>query len=259
MNPLFTRSALTLMAVSVAAACSQPYLVGPQIQRQLRGFLYDANSTQGRNVFPEREMVGQGAWWSSLDDDDEYSSLFITRYPGGATRAEVQAARDFQETEYGGARDGYGGLETIQIDGRSAWGWLETSQYRGEISSYEYKAVVSYDSITFAVEFYTREPEWMVPDSLRAVASTFGIGKVEWNFPGLGLAVLVVVLLSALAFDRFTRVRVTSGRVGQMRLAVLPNGEEASEHVPAVATEGVEAATQSPEPSDSYDAPSPDD
>ena len=116
------RTTLTLLAASLVAACSQPFLPGPQLQRRVVGFFYDANSTQGRNVFPEREMIGQGAWWSNLDDDDEYSSIFITTYPGGATREDVQSARDFQEAEYGRGRGGYGGLELLRIDDRVAWG-----------------------------------------------------------------------------------------------------------------------------------------
>lgn len=232
MSRPLSRATLALLAASFVVACSQPFLSGPQLQRQLRGFFYDANSTQGRNVFPDREMLRQGAWWSNIDDDDEYSSIFITTYSGGATREDVQSARDFQEAEYGRGRGGYGGLELLRIDDRVAWGWLETDQFQGEVSAYEFKAVISYDSVTYVVEFYTREPERMVPDSLRAVVDAFAIGRVKWNLPGLGVAALVTLVLSGFMWDRFQRIEVTAGRVRQMRLAVIPTQDDDEEGNP---------------------------
>ncbi len=110
-------------------------------------------------MFPEREQVRQGTGWKGTDDP--HSSSFITVHEGTTGREEVQAARDFRESEYGRAANSYGNLEELEIDGCTAWGWTELRVYRNKISSREIKVVVPYDTVTFAVEFYSNDPDWM--------------------------------------------------------------------------------------------------
>lgn len=89
-------------------------------------------------------------------------------------------------------------LEDIRIDGRPGWGWLETHIYRGEVASLELKAVVPYDTVTYAVEFYASHPEWVDEARLREVMGTFAVGRTELNVPLLALVLVVLLAGGAL-------------------------------------------------------------
>ena len=181
-------SALWLCCLVWGAGCSRPRFEGPQVQEPPHNFLFDANADKGRNVYPEREELRQVAWMRGFGDGG-HSSLFITTYAGRSTEADVQAARDAQEERYGRSIR-YSGLESLEIDGRPAWGWLEKQVARGDTVSVEYKAVVSYDSVSHAIEFFSSEPEWMDGWKQRQVIVTFAIGKTRPNY-------VLIVLLTA--------------------------------------------------------------
>lgn len=166
-----TISLLTLF-LGLHLHCSGPEREGPQIPKVPEGFIYDANASQGRNVFPDARQVRQSAWTTL--GEDEHSSIFFTTYRGAATREEVAAARADQESRYGSYME-YGPLEDLTIDERPAWGWLETQWYREEIASLEYKAVVVYDSLSYAVEFHSSEPRFMDAATLKALVETFRV------------------------------------------------------------------------------------
>ncbi len=177
---------------AVTSGCSRPTFEGPQIQDPPDRFLYDANASQGRNVFPQREQLRQGAWFSGLMNDDEHSSIFITTYAGPSGRNQIEAARDAQADRYGGRSMQYGPIGSIWIDDRTAWGWVETQIYKGKISSLEYKAVVSYDTVSYAIEFHSSQPQWMDEQKLKAVVATFAVGRTELNVQ----AIIVLVVMS---------------------------------------------------------------
>ena len=69
MSRPLSRATLALLAASFVVACSQPFLPGPQLQRQLRGFFYDANSTQVLLWGEARKMTYQAC-----------TDRFIVRY-----------------------------------------------------------------------------------------------------------------------------------------------------------------------------------
>ncbi len=184
--------------LAVGPACSRPTFEGPQIQDPPDLFIYDANASQGRNIFPQRQQLRQGAWFSGLSNDDEHSSIFITTHAGPSSRNEIEAGRDAQANRYGGLSMQYSPIGSIWIDGRTAWGWTETQVYRGKIASLEYKAVVSYDTVSYAIEFHSSQPEWMNEQKLKAVVATFAVGRTELNVPAI--IVLVVVGMAVQIF-----------------------------------------------------------
>jgi hypothetical protein len=171
--------------------CSGPRFEGPQVQEPPLNFFFDANATQGRNVFPDRRELAQGGWWHSPGEYD-HSSVFITTYDGPSTQADVQAARDRQEEEYG-QYVRYSDLEALWIDGHAAWGWLETQILDGTTESLEYKVVVSYDSVSYAVEFFSSEPEWMDSTNMRDVVMSFAVGVPRGNMTAKVVAVVLAV------------------------------------------------------------------
>ena len=75
----------------------------------------------------------------------------------------------------------YGPLEELKIDGRPAWGWLETQYYKEKLASLEYKAVVPYDDIMYTVEFFTGRDEFMDEAFLRESVCRFEIGRTKVN------------------------------------------------------------------------------
>ena len=115
------------------------------------------------------------------------------------SRAQIQAARDDQERRYG-TNMRYGPLHEIEIDERPAWAWLETQIYRGNVSSLEYKAVVSYDSVAYAVEFWSDQAQWMDETKLREVVASFAVGRIRISWP-----LMLVGLVGVLGFKVFLR------------------------------------------------------
>jgi hypothetical protein len=190
---------VALLAAASLTGCTSPRFEGPQVQDPPVNFIFDANASQGRNVFPDRQQIAQVAWFHAMGDRD-HSSVFITTYANPSSRADVQAARNAQEQRYGNYIR-YGDLESLWIDEHPAWGWLETQVFEGGVVSLEYKMVVSYDSVSYAVEYFSNEPEYMDAAQLRDVVMTFAVGKRELNVTAI-LILAVVVLVTVLAWLR---------------------------------------------------------
>jgi len=186
---------VALLAAASVTGCTSPRFEGPQVQDPPVNFIFDANASQGRNVFPDRRQLAQAAWFHAMGDRD-HSSVFITTYSNPSSRADVQAARDAQEQKYGNSIR-YSDLEPLWIDEHAAWGWSETQVFEGGVVSLEYKAVVSYDSVSYAVEYFSNEPEYMNLAQQRDVVMTFAVGKRELNVTAimiLGAVALATVL-----------------------------------------------------------------
>lgn len=198
---LLLRQPLMLLLATALPACSGPRFEGPQVQEPPVNFVFDANASQGRNVYPDRRQRAQVAWWHSMGERD-HSSVFITTYDGPSTQADVAAARNRQAEQYGHYIR-YGDLETLWIDDHGAWGWLETQIVEGDTASLEYKAVVTYDSVSYAVEFFSSEPEWMDPTRLREVVSSFAVG-IKGGKVGLKVLALVVLAVAAVLVWKVT-------------------------------------------------------
>ncbi len=159
------------LALGLNLHCSGPQREGPQIPKVPEGFMFDANASKARNILADEWQLRQEAWVTM--GDEEHSSIYFTTYRGAVSREEVAAAHDAQASRYGYLE--YGPLEDLTIDGRAAWGWLETQVYRGKLASLEYKAVVAYDSLSYAVEFHSSEPRFLDPAALKALVETFRV------------------------------------------------------------------------------------
>lgn len=210
----FTLGSVAVVGVAVLTGCSPPTFEGPQIQEPPEGFRYDANAEQSRNVFPDREELWQGAWFRIETVNDDHASIFLTAYRGGAGREQVEAAREAQASRY--ARPGrmrYGELEELRIDGRTAWGWTE-SQYRsdGSVAALQYKAVVPYDTVTYAVEFFSTLEPWMDVDTLRATVMTFAVGRTEVSWRGVAVTAFLLALAAGWIGKKARPVSLHQGR-----------------------------------------------
>ncbi len=160
------------LMLSAGASCSGPKREGPQVQDVPEGFIWDANASKARNIFPDERMVRQGAWTTMAIGDEDNSSIYITTYRGASDRYAIADAREDQVRRYGNHVD-FGPLEELEIDGRDAYGWLETQHYKGELSSYQYKAVVPYDTLSYAVEYYSSHQRFMDPEAMRVLVTSF--------------------------------------------------------------------------------------
>jgi hypothetical protein len=187
--------ASALAAVTIAAAlvaCDVPNFEGPQIQEPPQGFLLAPDSYQQRRLFPERDVVFHAAWVESIDD---FSTIYIDGHAGMLGFEDAVAAREGVRRSATDPDVRFGEVEPLQVDGRDAWGWSERVETptRGLVWV-AYRAIVPYDSVSYAIEFYSGEPaiKRAAPDTLKAVIASFGIGETTYDLP-------LIALLSGLA------------------------------------------------------------
>ena len=58
----------------------------------------------------------------------------------------------------------YGDIETVSIDGRTGWAWMEVWRENG-LHEVRYHVAVPYDTITYTVDFTTGDPKFKIrPD-----------------------------------------------------------------------------------------------
>ena len=196
----------------VLSACQMPRFEGPDIQNPPMGFLRQNESYQGRRMFPEREVTFHTAWVHT--DMNGVSVIYVNGHRGALTLEDAVAA---QRGVWDATMDPdthFEDLQAITIDGRSGWGWYEhvSSERRGLVDV-AYRAIVPYDTVTFAIEFVSGEPAYkqFAPDTLQTVVSSFGIGRTEWNLPLIAILtggiLLMVNVLRTRARERATRLR----------------------------------------------------
>lgn len=152
-----------------------------------------------RRLVTGRESIFSAAWVESSVDA---SSIFIEGYPAVLGYEEAVTARN-ESARYALDPDTrVGEVEPFTVDGRSGWGWEERVETpRRGLVWVAYRAFVPYDSVTYTIEFASGNPTFKrsAPDTLKAVISTFGIGRTTYNVPlialgaGLGLFALGVL------------------------------------------------------------------
>jgi len=123
----------------------------------------------------------------------------------------------------------YGGLERLTIDGREAWGWYRTIQsVRRGLEEVTYTAVVPYDTISYALVFTSSEPtlKRASPDTLRAIVTSFAIGRTTFNVPLIAV-VLGAMLLSAAILR--TKRRERADRLRSINLVTIKKDEDEEE------------------------------
>lgn len=194
-----TLPALALTAL-VTVACSVPDFPGPQVQEPPTGFTMNREASLERRIFPDLDVVHHDAWvaagWGN------FSGIYINGHSGVLTEADAEAARQAvmalptQRPEQ--IRD-VGPLETTTIDGRAAYAWSEMvrSPTQG-IEFVAYRAVVPYDTVSYAVEMISGDPKYKArPDTLRTIVASFAVGRTTYNFPLILVAAGALLLLIA--------------------------------------------------------------
>ena len=218
---------LPLVLVGLTTACELPRFEGPQIQEPPIGFLLQEDSYLQRPMFPDREVSFHTAWVHT--DLGGVSVIYLNGHAGSTTLDDVIAAQQGVQAAATDRDRRFGPVEALTIDGRDAWGWEERveSTTRGLVDV-AYRAVIPYDTITFAIEFESGEPKWKAgsPDSLRAVVGSFGIGRTTYNIPLIAIGAGALLLLLNVAR---TRAKERDQRLRSINLVQVPKDEETEE------------------------------
>lgn len=215
-----------LAAVSALTACDMPDYEGPQLQEPPQGFRLQPTARPGRSMFQHLPEVYRDAWVQSIPP---HSTITITGYAGALTLEDAMAAQDSGRLYAEDPEIVFGGLEPLDIDGREAWGWEERIETptRG-IPWVAYRAMVPYDTVTYAIEFSTEDPTYKstAPASTRAMVSTFAVGETVYNWPliilGAGLLLFAVHMLRQ-------RSQAKAARLQSINLVQVEKKEEAAE------------------------------
>jgi len=185
-----TRRTLAVAFVTLlsSAACTVPNFEGAQIQEPPVGFLLQPESVHPRPMFPDLEMASHTTWVHT--DVSGTSIIYVDGHPGVLDVNDVTGALERAIASSTDRDRSFTNIELLTVDGRRGWAWSERveSDLRGLVDV-SYKAVIPYDTITYAIEFASSEPSWKAaaPDTLRAVISTFAIGRTTWNVPLLAI------------------------------------------------------------------------
>lgn len=213
--------AMAAAAALLLAACQVPNFRGPQVQNPPDGYVPRLDLEQERRMFPDLALTHHDAWIES--SVQEAGSIHVNGHHGSLGADAVQAARDAAEAR---APDGVtiGGLERLVVDGREAWGWSERlTAPDGSVRRVGYRVAVAYDTVTYAVEFETTEPEMTGrPDSVRAIVASFAVGETRWNLPAIAV-IAAVLLLGIRAFRSRAERRAEHQRT--ITLAKVPAAE----------------------------------
>jgi hypothetical protein len=250
------RAAFALVAVSSLFACDVPTFEGPQIQQPPRGFLLVPDSYQQRRLFPERELVFHVGWVESMED---FSTIYVDGHRGALGFDDVVAAREEARLLADDPDVRFSEVETLRVDGREAWGWSERIETptRGLVWV-AYRAVVPYDTVSYAIEFFSGEPaiKREAPDTLKAIISTFAVGKTTYNLPLIAIIVGLVLFALSVAQSRrrasATRARsINLVKVAKKKDPEAPSGAPAvvgGPETPAAGAEAVAPARRSGPP-----------
>lgn len=252
--PVTRRAILTALAAILlsSAGCSIPNFEGPQIQEPPRGFFLQPETVQQRRMFPEHEPTFHTTWVHT--DVSGVSVIFVEGHAGVLDVNDVTVALEGAMAATTDADRSFSNIELLTIDGRRGWGWSERveSDRRG-LEDVAYKAVIPYDTITYAIEFISGEPAWKMsaPDTLRAVISTFAVGRTTWNVP-----LLAIIFGGGLLGFGTLRSR-SQKRTQQLRSINLVTIEKDEEKKEADGSSGPEAAPPAPAPTATAPAPTP--
>ncbi len=184
------RFATVLAGTLVSAhACQMPRFQGPQIQSPPANFIIVADNEHPQTLFPHRSRGFHTAWVHT--DVGGTSVIYVDEYTDAVTLDEVTAAQDRMRAAATDPDTVFGGIEAITVDGRRGWGWAERieSERRGLVQV-AYRAIVPYDTVSYAIEFISGEPSLKLasPDTLRTIVASFAIGRTRYNLPLIAIA-----------------------------------------------------------------------
>lgn len=145
-------------------------------------------------MFPDRRQIHYDVWVNAAWGD--VTTIHINGHPGRILRADVRDALDAAKAA---AEEpvAFGEVQEQIIDGRTGWGWTER-MHTDELGLVwlGYRVAVPYDTITYTIELRSGDPALKRnPDTLMAIAGTFGVGEVDWNVPLIVLAILLLAIL----------------------------------------------------------------
>lgn len=195
-RPPFSLLCALAAILPVVGGCDAPEFEGPQIQSPPPAFTLRPDTYQEYRMFPDREIIHHDAWVEAAWGN--FSGIYINGHAGTVTQSDVEDARNAAMDRIGRPVD-FSGVEALRVDGRTGWGWTELWQTPERGLEYvAYRAVIPYDTISYAVEFITGEPGLKQrPDSLKAIVASFAVGKTTYNLPliavlaGVGLFIVV--------------------------------------------------------------------
>ena len=219
--------------VVALAACDVPNFEGPQLQNPPQGFLLVDGSYPLRQLVSGYTPVFRAAW---VESGPDASSIFIDGYPAVLGYEDALAARDSSQRYAIDPQTRFGEVEPIRVDGRDGWGWherVETPE-RGLVWV-AYRAFVPYDSVTYTLEFASGNPTFKgsAPDALKAVISTFAIGRTTYDLPLIAL--LVGGILFVIAMLR-SRAQARAQRLRSITLVKIPKKDAPAEPAAAAAS-----------------------
>jgi hypothetical protein len=231
------RSLVLGSALLLLAGCQLPRFIGPQIQDPPPGFRRESQADQNRKMFPSWERIHHDAWVYAAWGD--VSTIHINGYTGTIMRADVQSAlEDAMASDPDPVT--FSGVQEMIIDGRPAWGWAERL-HTNELGLVwiAYKVAIPYDTITYTVELFSGDPALKrAPDTLLAIAATFGIGQTTWNIPLIVGIIVVLVILIFTARKRNQQKQARLQSITLKKVEIKKEGEEGAEGEEAVAGEG---------------------
>ena len=196
--------ALVLLSIAVlASACDVPRFKGPQVQAPPEGFLRKSDVWQDRRMFPDRPTIHFDAWiqtgWG------EFTGIYINGHDGTTTLEKVVEARAWAMENPPDHPMAYGDIETVIIDGRTGWAWMEMWRDNG-LHEVRYHVAVPYDTITYTVDFTTGDPMFKIrPDTIRTIVSSFAVGRTEWHWRLLALSTVFGVLVLRAGWSKLQR------------------------------------------------------
>jgi hypothetical protein len=214
--------ATAILLVASLSACEMPRFDGPQIQHPPPAFTLNPSTQQDRRMFPDREVLYHDAWVEASWGN--FSGIYINGHPGALGPEDVDAARAAAIAMATGSLAEFGELETVEVDGRTAWGWTESWRLEnGGLAYVVFRAAVPYDTITYAIDFLTGDPGLKIrPDSLRTIVASFAVGETTANLPLLAvLAAVSLILLHTLRARQRARAEATR----TMTLITMPKDE----------------------------------
>jgi len=177
-------------------SCQIPLFEGPEIQRPPPNFQRRPDSHPQRRVFPDREVTFHTAWVHT--DLGGVSTIYVDEHPEALGVDDALAAREAARAAERDPDALYGEIEVLSVDERQGWGWFRRveSPRRG-LEQVTYTAVVPYDTVSYALMFTSGEPSLKraAPDTLRAIISSFGIGRTTYNLPLIAIVAGALLLL----------------------------------------------------------------
>ena len=208
------------------AGCDFPAFQGAQIQTPPQGFTLNPDTYLERRMFPDLEAVHHNAWVNASWGN--FSGIYINGHAGTLSREWAESAQSTSKTANVGKRIEYGEIEELNVDGRTAWAWTEWWRMEnGGLQWVAYRAVIPYDTISYAVEFLTGDPALKIrPDSLRGIVASFGIGKTVWNLPLMAIMAGVLLLLGNMFRGRRAAQVARARNINLVQIPKKKDGEE---------------------------------